>query len=193
MYALVDCNSFYASCERVFRPDLAKRPVIVLSNNDGCVIAATSEAKHLGLVLGVPYFKAKELCQQHNVVVFSSNYTLYGDLSRRVMMTLRQFSKEVEVYSIDEAFLRLAEMGKEQSGTFGDYLADVVKQWIGLPVCVGIAPTKTLAKAANRIGKNRGDRSCMLEGAAENDAMLKDFPVQERLWFFAACILPLPE
>lgn len=181
MYALVDCNSFYASCERVFRPDLANRPVAVLSNNDGCVIAATSEAKRLGLVMGVPYFKAREICRRHNVAVFSSNYTLYGDLSRRVMVTLRQFSKEVEVYSIDEAFLRLEEMGKEQAQAFGDYLAGIVKQWIGLPVCVGIGPTKTLAKAANRIAKNRGRHSCKLEDAAEIDTVLADFPVQE-LW-----------
>ncbi len=118
---------------------------------------------------------------QHGVEVFSSNYTLYGDLSRRVMLTLRQFSKDMEVYSIDEAFLLLHEMGKEQSEVFGDYLAGIVKQWVGIPVCVGIAPTKTLAKLANRTAKNRGVRSCRLATEAEIDAVLENYPVQE-IW-----------
>src|ERR1700760_1884659 len=107
MYALVDCNSFYASCERAFRPDLRKKPVVVLSNNDGCVIALSNEAKALGITMGVPHFQVKQLCKQHGVVAFSSNYELYGDMSARVMETLRSLAPDVEVYSIDEAFLDL--------------------------------------------------------------------------------------
>ncbi|MCD8349594.1 MAG: Y-family DNA polymerase [Planctomycetaceae bacterium] len=181
MYALVDCNSFYASCEKVFRPDLADRPVVVLSNNDGCVIAATKDAKALGLTMGVPYFQARPICRKHRVMVFSSNYTLYGDMSRRVMQTLRQFAVEMEIYSIDEAFLKLPEMTKDIAEGLGDHIVNTVKQWTGLPVCVGLGPTKTLAKAANRTAKNRGVRSLKMESPAEIDAILADMPIQD-LW-----------
>jgi Nucleotidyltransferase/DNA polymerase involved in DNA repair len=173
----VDCNSFYASCEKAFRPDLAKRPVIVLSNNDGCVIAATKDAKAAGLTIGVPYFQARAICKKINAEVFSSNYTLYGDMSRRVMGTLRTFSPRIEVYSIDEAFLHIEDKDPARSMALGDAIAERVKQWVGLPVGVGIAPTKTLAKVANRTAKKRGLRSLALQDPAAIDAVLADMPV----------------
>lgn len=179
MYGLVDCNSFYASCEKVFRPDLAKRPVVVLSNNDGCVIVATPDAKALGLVMGVPYFQAEELIRKNNVAVFSSNYTLYGDLSRRVMQCLSGHARRMEIYSIDEAFLELEEMSYALRLEFGDNLARTVKKWTGITVSIGMAPTKTLAKAANRTAKRRGLRSLKLETETEIDAVLDDMAVDD--------------
>ena len=151
MFGLIDCNNFYASCERVFRPELEGRPVVVLSNNDGCVIARSQEAKVLGVRMGEPYFKVRE---RHGVVVCSSNYELYGDMSRRVMWCLSQVAPAVEVYSIDEAFLDLAGMNRWHDVT--DWAGEVrgtVQQRTGIPVCVGVAPTKTLAKLANRLAK----------------------------------------
>ncbi len=153
MFALVDCNNFYASCERVFNPKIAHRPVIVLSNNDGCVIARSNEAKALGFQMGDPYFKVRDLVERHGVAVFSSNYTLYGDMSSRVMQTLEQFAPEVEIYSIDEAFLNLAGIAQERLPELAAGIRRTVRQWTGIPVSVGIGPTKTLAKAANHIAK----------------------------------------
>jgi DNA polymerase V len=153
MFALVDCNNFYASCERVFNPALINRPVIVLSNNDGCVIARSNEAKAIGFKMGDPYFKVRDLIERHGVAVFSSNYTLYGDMSRRVMQTLEQFAPEVEIYSIDEAFLNLAGINAGQLDNLASNIRRTVRQWTGIPVSVGIGPTKTLAKAANHIAK----------------------------------------
>ncbi len=153
MFALVDCNNFYASCERVFNPAIQRRPIVVLSNNDGCVIARSNEAKALGFKMGDPFFQVRPLVERHRVAVFSSNYTLYGDMSSRVMQTLEQFTPEVEVYCIDEGFLNLANF---PTGQFAAKAADIrqtVKQWTGIPVSVGIGPTKTLAKAANRLAK----------------------------------------
>ncbi|MCB0567468.1 MAG: Y-family DNA polymerase [Lewinellaceae bacterium] len=153
-YALVDCNNFYASCERAFQPRLLNRPVIVLSNNDGCIIARSNEAKALGIEMGVPYWEVRSLLAEHNVQVFSSNYALYGDMSARVMDTLQQHCIEVEVYSIDEAFLQLSycKQGLQQ---YGEQLRQVVHQNTGIPVSVGIARTKTLAKLANHIAKQQ--------------------------------------
>jgi DNA polymerase V len=151
--ALVDCNNFYASCERVFQPHLEGKPILVLSNNDGCVIARSDESKALGFVMGDPYHLAKEKIKQHGVLVFSSNYTLYGHMSRRVMSTLNTFTPELEVYSIDESFLNLA--GFEHRGLTA-YAAEIrrtVRQWTGIPVSIGMAYTKTLAKVANRLAK----------------------------------------
>lgn len=155
MVALVDCNNFYASCERVFNPALRGKPVVVLSNNDGCVIARSNEAKAAGVQMGVPAFEIRELVTQHGIAVFSSNYTLYGDMSNRVMETLRGFSPHLEVYSIDEAFLDLS--GFEAIGlpSHAQSLRQTVIQHTGIPVSVGIAATKTLAKVANRIAKKR--------------------------------------
>ena len=153
MFALVDCNNFYASCERVFDPTIARRPVIVLSNNDGCVIARSDEAKALGFKMGDPYFRVRPLADRHGVAVFSSNYALYGDMSRRVMQTLEQFAPEVEIYSIDEAFLDLAGFAGERLDGLARDIRRTVARWTGIPVSVGIGPTKTLAKAANHLAK----------------------------------------
>lgn len=155
MWAIVDCNSFYCSCERVFRPELAEKPVVVLSNNDGCIIARSDEAKDLGVGMAGPYFLAKPLIQKHGVEVFSSNYNLYGDMSRRVMAVLKEAvgERSVEVYSVDEAFLNLAGFSSEQSENFAQELRHRVETWTGVKVSIGIAPTKTLSKLANHIAK----------------------------------------
>lgn len=153
--ALVDCNNFYASCERLFQPKLCGKPVVVLSNNDGCVIARSNEAKALGIEMGAPWHLNKAKFAKHNVIVRSSNYTLYGDLSARVMTVLRTFTPDLEVYSIDEAFLSLEGFENRLDAHAHD-LRRTVLQWTGIPVSVGIAPTKTLAKAANRIAKKSG-------------------------------------
>jgi DNA polymerase V len=157
IFALVDCNNFYASCERVFNPKLNGRPIVVLSNNDGCVVARSNEAKALGIGMGVPEFQIRPLLRAHRVHVFSSNYTLYGDMSQRVMETLEQFSPDVEVYSIDEAFLSLVGFERRNLVEHGRLIRRAVKQWTGIPVSVGIAETKTLAKIANRIAKRTPD------------------------------------
>jgi DNA polymerase V len=151
---LIDCNNFYVSCERVFQPELRKRPVVVLSNNDGCVIARSNEAKALGLKMGAPLFKAQDLIEEHNVTVYSSNYALYGDMSQRVMEALQEFTPEVEVYSIDEAFMSLDEEGGRTFHARGADIREKVLKWTGIPVSVGIAQTKTLAKVANQVAKN---------------------------------------
>lgn len=151
--AHVDCNNFYVSCERVFNPQLSKRPVVVLSNNDGCVIARSNEAKALGIKMGTPLFQAQQLVAAHNVAVYSSNYELYGDLSHRFITALQEFTPEVEVYSIDEAFMRLPAQATGSLHAHGLAVREKIRQWTGLPVSLGIAPTKTLAKVANRLAK----------------------------------------
>lgn len=154
VFALVDCNNFYASCEKLFRPDLASKAVVVLSNNDGCVIARSREAKALGISMGVPYFQIKEQVAAHDVVVFSSNYALYADISSRVMSTLEQLAPKVEVYSIDEAFLDISGISACTDVTeFGFNVRKTISDWIGMTVCVGVAPSKTLAKLANHAAK----------------------------------------
>ncbi len=155
MFALVDCNNFYASCERLFRPDLRHTPIIVLSNNDGCVIARSNEAKALGIKMGAPYFEVKAFCKQHKVQAFSSNYTLYGDLSQRVMSTIQDTWDAVEVYSIDEAFLNLNTLPSNQIESFCWDLQKKILQHTGIPTSIGIGPTKTLAKAANHVAKKK--------------------------------------
>ncbi len=153
LFALVDCNNFYASCERVFDPKLENKPIVVLSNNDGCIIARSNEAKALGIQMGEPAFKAREVIEQHGVHVFSSNYTLYGDMSARVMQTLAQFTPNLEVYSIDEAFLDLGNFYGRDLNQYAQEMRETVRAWTGIPVSVGVAPTKTLAKLANRLSK----------------------------------------
>src|SRR6476620_4380283 len=155
MKAIVDCNSFYCSCERLFRPELENKPVVVLSNNDGCIISRTDEAKALGVGMAGPYFKARQIIEQNGVAVFSSNYNLYGDLSWRVMKTLKEIvgDSNVEVYSVDEAFLNLQEFAKSDFGRMGMDIRKTVEQWTGIKVSVGVAPTKTLAKLANYMAK----------------------------------------
>jgi len=153
LFALLDCNNFYVSCERLFNPRLEGRPVVVLSNNDGCIIARSNEAKALGIKMGEPFFKCRGLIAAHQVQVFSSNYPLYGDLSQRVMDVLCQLEPEVEVYSIDEAFFRLPQANQESLLENGRNIRTTVKKQVGIPVSIGFGPTKTLAKIANRIAK----------------------------------------
>lgn len=154
VFALVDCNNFYASCERLFRPDLARRPIVVLSNNDGCVVARSAEAKVLGIKMGVPYFRIKAAYEQAGGMVFSSNYALYADISSRVMQVLEMLAPRIEVYSIDEAFIDLTGIDKILNlAGFGDEIRQKILRWVGINVGVGIAPTKTLAKLANYAAK----------------------------------------
>ena len=162
IFALVDCNNFYVSCERIFEPSLEGRPVVVLSNNDGCVVSRSNEAKKLGIGMGVAFFKVSDLAEKHGVVALSSNYTLYADMSRRVMETLCNFTPEIEVYSIDEAFLNLSGFGDNLTD-YGRTIRRTVKQWTGMPVSIGIAETKTLAKIANRFAKRSPEADGVFE------------------------------
>jgi DNA polymerase V len=157
IFALVDVNNFYVSCERVFNPHLENRPVVVLSNNDGCAVARSNEVKALGVKMGAPWFQLAELAQKHNIVALSSNYTLYGDMSQRVMSILRDYSPNAEPYSIDESFLSLNGLGGiwPSASAMGQSIRHRVRKWTGLPVCVGIGPSKTLAKLANHIAKKQ--------------------------------------
>jgi len=181
LFALVDCNNFYVSCERVFNPKLAGKPVIVLGNNDGIVVARSNEAKALSIPMGVPAFKFQPLIRKHDVKVFSSNYALYGDMSQRVMETLQQFSPEVEVYSIDEAFLSLLGFESRNLTDYGRLIRTTVKQWTGLPVSVGIAETKTLAKVANHHAKRSSDVAGVFDLTAwpDRDGLLAKVPVED--------------
>ena len=181
IFALVDCNNFYASCERVFNPTLNGQPIVVLSNNDGCVVARSNEAKALGIGMGVPEFQIRPLLRAHHVQVFSSNYRLYGDMSQRVMETLDPFSPDLEIYSIDEAFLNLSGFTARNLTEYGHLIRTTVKRWTGLPVSVGIAETKTLAKIANRIAKRTPDTSRVFDllACSDRDALLGRVPVEE--------------
>jgi len=153
MYALVDCNNFYASCERVFNPSLQNKPVAILSNNDGCVIARSDEAKNLNLPMGAPIFKWESFCKHHKINVLSSNYPLYGDMSARVMKILEHFTPDVEVYSIDEAFLEFKGFDEYDFNEYGKIIRKRILKWTGIPTCVGVAPTKALCKVANKIAR----------------------------------------
>ena len=183
IFALVDCNNFYVSCERVFQPCLNGKPVVVLSNNDGCVIARSEEAKALGIPMGLPFFQMRERFTGHTIETYSSNYALYGDMSTRVMTILKQFSPEVEVYSIDEAFLNLAGCGNGDLISYGHLIHRSVKQWTGIPISIGIGETKTLAKLANRLAK----RSDHVQGVVDltssqhQDDILASIPVKD-IW-----------
>ncbi len=161
LWGLVDCNSFYASCEQVFRPDLRGKPVVVLSNNDGCIIARSAEAKKLGIPMGEAFFKVQDVIKAHNVTVFSSNFALYGDLSARVMATMETICPEIEQYSIDEAFIPMPGALAVNAEEIAATLKETVYRWTCIPVSVGIAPTKTLAKVANHIAK-KGTGVCVL-------------------------------
>ncbi len=152
-FALVDGNNFYVSCERVFNPKLEGRPVVVLSNNDGCAVARSAEVKALGVPMGAPWFKMQELARKHGIIALSSNYELYADLSDRMMEILGRFSPDQEIYSIDECFLGMAGFQAYDLLDYGQTIRQTVRQWIGIPVCVGFAETKTLAKLANHVAK----------------------------------------
>ena len=177
MYAIVDCNSFYCSCERLFRPDLHNRPVVVLSNNDGCIVSRSDEAKKAGIDMGAPLFESRKLIKEKQVAVFSSNYHLYGNMSMRVMDTLRvltddQLHRCVEVYSVDEAFINLDHLPLDALYPFAEKIRDVVFRWTGIPVSIGIAPSKVLSKVANRIAKkNKQKTQCVL--VLDNDEKLQ--------------------
>ena len=186
MIGLVDCNNFYVSCERVFAPKLERCPVVVLSNNDGCVIARSEEAKSIGINMGVPYFKIDYLIKKESLAVFSSNYTLYGDMSLRVMEALNLFTPEIETYSIDEAFLNLEttpedKLRNQSSIEKAIEIRSKIKKWLGLPVSIGIAPNKTLAKIANRIAKKSNLGVFELTDKNLTDEVLLKTPIND-LW-----------
>lgn len=181
MYALIDCNNFYASCERVFNPSLNGKPVVVLSNNDGCVIARSNEAKKLGIPMGAPAFEYKYIFEQNNVAVFSSNFMLYGDMSHRVMSILSEYSPNQEIYSIDECFLDFSGLLVDLT-EYGLKMRKRVHQWTGIPVSVGVAPTKSLAKVANKIAKKFTDKTggCyVIDSEEKRIKALKWLPVED--------------
>jgi DNA polymerase V len=177
--ALVDCNSFYVSCERLFNPRIRKKPVVVLSNNDGCIISRSNEAKALGIKMGEPYFKAKDIIIKNKVEVFSSNYSLYGDLSRRVMRTLKRFNTEIEVYSIDEAFIDLSNFPDQDIEKVGKEIRETVLKWTGIPTSIGIAKTKTLSKVANHIAKKKISGVTSLIGIENIDPILEKIDIND--------------
>lgn len=179
MIGLVDCNSFYCSCERLFRPELMSKPVVVLSNNDGCAVSRTDEAKRLGIKMGQPFFEFSSLCKSDGLIVFSSNFPLYTNLSDRVMQTLKEHSPAVEIYSVDESFLNLEGITNHQA--FGIDLKRKIERNVGIPVGIGISKTKTLAKVANRIAKKKKDYGgvVILETQAQIDEALKKFPIED--------------
>ena len=168
--ALIDCNSFYASCERIFNPKLLGKPIVVLSNNDGCIITRSKEAKVLGIKMGEPYFKARKIIEKNNVHVFSSNYSLYGDISQRVMEILLGFSSDVEIYSIDEAFLDFTGLPYYELLSYCYHIKKTIQQWVGIPVSIGVGATKTLSKLANHIAKKNTEYKgvCILR---DNDSI----------------------
>lgn len=181
MYALCDCNNFYASCERVFNPTLEGVPVVVLSNNDGCIIARSNEAKALGIKMGQPLYQVKKLIEEKGVQVFSSNYQLYGDMSRRVMQTLRSLVPAVEVYSIDEAFLDLKGIDIDRLHEYGRSIVKTIRHDVGIPVSVGIAPTKTLAKVAAKLCKKypKLEGACLMYREEDIQKVLSTFPIDD--------------
>jgi DNA polymerase V len=183
MYAMVDCNSFYCSCERLFDPTLEKRPVIVLSNNDGCAVSRTDEAVSLGIAMGAPEFMIADKIKHNNIAVFSSNYTLYADISERVMLTMGSFVPGMEIYSIDEAFLDMHDLPYEDLLGLGMRIRHTVMKDVGIPVCVGIAPTKTLAKMANRYAKKHHKHIGVFYAANESlvNEMLRSTDIRE-IW-----------
>jgi DNA polymerase V len=181
LLALVDCNNFYVSCERVFRPDLIGKPVAVLSNNDGCIVSRSQEVKDLGIKMGVPVYQVQDLIHKHHIQLFSSHYSLYGDLSARVMSVLEEFSPNLEVYSIDEAFLDLTGMCLKDPIAYGQEIRATVRRNTGIPVCVGLGPTKTLAKLANFAAKRwpRAGGVLDLSDLVRREKLMRIVPVNE--------------
>lgn len=184
MKAIIDCNSFYCSCERLFKPELNGKPVVVLSNNDGCIISRTDEAKQIGVEMAGPYFKAKPLIEKHGVATFSSNYNLYGDLSWRVMETLRMILPmgTVEVYSVDEAFLDLTDIPINELPAFALKIKNTVEQWTGIKVSIGVAPTKVLSKVANRLCKKYKEATncvLVLDSPRKIEQALQKTPIED--------------
>jgi DNA polymerase V len=192
--ALVDCNNFYVSCERVFNPKLEGAPVAVLSNNDGVIIARSNEVKALGIKMGAPVFKCRDILNKHNVKLFSSNFVLYGDMSERVMKTLKQFTPDIEIYSIDEAFLSFNSMQNINFKEYAREIRNTVKKWTGIPVSIGVAQTKTLAKAANELAKKNPEFNGVLDftrlNEKQTDSCLKRLPVED-LWGVGRRLAPV--
>ena len=191
MYALVDCNNFFVSCERVFRPDLDGKPVVVLSNNDGCVVSRSNEAKAMGIAMGVPFYKVKGYVDEGQLVAFSSNYALYGDLSNRVMSLLADAVPEIEIYSIDEAFLHLDGIPLEKIPGFCRELVQKIGRWVGVPVSIGVAPTKTLAKISSHFAKKyKGYKGvCLMDTDEKRLKALKLTPIDE-VWGIGRRLAP---
>ncbi len=182
MIALIDCNNFYVSCERVFNPKLRDKPVIVLSNNDGCVVARSSEAKLLGIRMSQPMFEIKELVKKHDIQWRSSNYSLYASMSERVMNCIQQHCPNIDIYSIDEAFVDLTGMSSKEAFNFAKKLRQIITQWTGVPVCIGLGSTKTLAKMANVLAKKKTDIGVFsLESEQQRDDTFQTFPVRD-IW-----------
>lgn len=179
MYSLIDCNNFFASCERVFQPNLRNVPIVVLSNNDGCVVARSNEAKALGIPMGEPVFKLTKLIEEHGIAVFSSNYALYGDMSHRVMSILSQFVEDMEIYSIDESFLSFKGFENYDLREYGSKIVKAVTKGTGIPVSMGVAPTKTLAKVASKFAKKyKGyDGVCLIDSEEKRIKALKLFEI----------------
>ena len=182
MFALIDCNNFYVSCERVFNPNLNKKPVVVLSNNDGCAISRSNEAKALGIPMGAPAFKYEKLFKKNNVKVFSSNFPLYGDMSSRVMCILSKFTPNIEIYSIDEAFLKFEGFENYDLESYCQEIKDMVLKWTGIPISIRIAPTKALAKVANRIAKKFPERTSgvyLIDSSNKKENALKWLKIED--------------
>ena len=179
MIALADCNNFYASCERVFNPALKNKPILVLSNNDGCIIARSNEAKKLGFQMGEPVFKKQQHIKKNNVSVFSTNFELYGDMSNRIMSILAEESPEIEIYSIDESFIDLEGIRKKEE--FAKQIKEKVWKWTGIPISIGIGPTKTLAKIANAKAKKNGKGICILNSKKKIETLLKKTNISD-IW-----------
>jgi len=179
--ALIDCNSFYVSCERLFNPKIINKPVVVLSNNDGCVISRSTEAKKIGIKMGEPYFKVKDLVKKNDVQIFSSNYALYGDISRRVMKVIKEFSDKMEIYSIDEAFISLSFVENQRLNEYGKEIRERILKWTGIPTSIGIANTKTLSKVANHIAKKNKTGVIVLDKEKDIDEELKKFDISN-IW-----------
>lgn len=182
LFGLADCNNFYCSCERVFHPDLRNKPIVVLSNNDGCIIARSEESKALGIKMGEPFYQVKDMLEKNHVAVFSSNYNLYGDMSRRIMSLLSTYTPKLDIYSIDEAFLDLSGMGNsDHLTTYCKQMVKTITKGTGIPISLGIAPTKTLAKMASKFAKKyKGYQGvCLIDTNEKREKALKLFPVED--------------
>jgi len=180
-YALIDCNNFFVSCERLFRPAIAEKPVAVLSNNDGCIVARSNEVKALGIPMGVPLFKVRDIVNANKVTLFSANFELYGDISQRIVQLLREETPLIEVYSIDENFIDLSRMPIDDRKAWAHRVRDRILHEIGIPTSVGVAPTKTLAKVASTFAKTHGDGTWVIESDEQREAMLEQLPIQD-IW-----------
>ena len=188
-YALIDCNNFFVSCERLFRPDLAEKPVAVLSNNDGCVVARSNEVKALDIPMGVPLFKVRDIVNANEVTLFSANFELYGDISQRIVQLLREETPLIEVYSIDENFIDLSNMPIDDRKAWARRVRERILREIGVPTSVGVAPTKTLAKVASTFAKTHGDGTWVIESEAEREAMLEQLPIED-IWGIGRKLAP---